>query len=200
MERILLDYGFPKENTKVKVRSPDGDTDFFDIVAGVLQGETLAPYLFITYQDYVLRTSIYLMKENSFTLKMQKSRRYSAETITDADYANDIALLANTRTQAESLLHSLERAACCINTEKTEYTCFNKKEDTSTQNGSSLDKSTYLGSSVTSTENDINMRIAKAWTAIDRLAITWKSSLYDRIKHIFFRAVVVSILFYGCTI
>ena len=30
-------------NTKVKVRSPDGDTDYFDIVAGVLQRETLAP-------------------------------------------------------------------------------------------------------------------------------------------------------------
>ena len=28
--------------TKVKARSPDGDTDYFDIVAGVLQGGTLA--------------------------------------------------------------------------------------------------------------------------------------------------------------
>ena len=35
------------KNTKVKVRSPDGDTDFFDIVVGVLQRNTLAPYLFI---------------------------------------------------------------------------------------------------------------------------------------------------------
>ena len=32
-------------NTEVKVRSPDGDMNFFDIVAGVLQGDTLAPYL-----------------------------------------------------------------------------------------------------------------------------------------------------------
>ena len=43
-------------NTKVKVRSPDGDTEYFDIVAGVLQGDTLAPYLFIICLDYVLRT------------------------------------------------------------------------------------------------------------------------------------------------
>ena len=53
MEQILLAYGIPKEtvaaitilyrNTKVKVRSPDGDTEYFDIVAGVLQGDTLAP-------------------------------------------------------------------------------------------------------------------------------------------------------------
>ena len=57
MEQILLAYDLPKEtvatimmlykNTTVKVRSPDGDTDYFDIVAGVLQGDTLAPYLFI---------------------------------------------------------------------------------------------------------------------------------------------------------
>ena len=42
-------------NTKVKVRSPDGDTEYFDIVAGVLQEDTLAPYLFIICLDYVLR-------------------------------------------------------------------------------------------------------------------------------------------------
>ena len=68
MEQILLAYGIPKEivaaitilyrNTKVKVRSPDGDTEYFDIVAGVLQGDTLAPYLLIICLDYVLRASI----------------------------------------------------------------------------------------------------------------------------------------------
>ncbi len=54
MEQILLAYGLPKEtvttimmlyrNTKVRVHSLDGDTDYFNIVAGVLQGDTLAPY------------------------------------------------------------------------------------------------------------------------------------------------------------
>ena len=44
-------------DTKVKVRSPDGDTDYFDIVAGVLQEGRLAPYRFIIRLDYVLRTS-----------------------------------------------------------------------------------------------------------------------------------------------
>ena len=56
-------------NTKVKVRSLDGDTGYFDIAAGILQGDTLAPYLFIIYLDFALRTSIDLMKENNFTLK-----------------------------------------------------------------------------------------------------------------------------------
>ena len=68
IEQILLAYGIPKEtdasitilyrNTKVKVRSPDGDTEYFDIVAGVLQGDTLTSYLFIICLDYVLRKSI----------------------------------------------------------------------------------------------------------------------------------------------
>ena len=48
------------------------------------------------------------MKENGFKLAKEKSKRYPAQTITDTDYTDDIALLANIPTQAESLLHSLE--------------------------------------------------------------------------------------------
>jgi hypothetical protein len=40
------------------VHSPDGDTDFFDITTGVLQGDTLAPFLFIICLDYVLRKAL----------------------------------------------------------------------------------------------------------------------------------------------
>ena len=59
-------------NTKVKIRSPDGDTEYFDIVAGVLQGDTLASYLFIICLDYVLKTSIDKIKENGFELTKKK--------------------------------------------------------------------------------------------------------------------------------
>ena len=68
MKQILLAYGQPKEivaaimilygDTKVKARSPDGDTDYFDIVARVLQWDTFAPYLFIICLDYVVTISI----------------------------------------------------------------------------------------------------------------------------------------------
>ena len=61
------------------------------------------------------------------------------------------------------------------------------------------DKFTYLGSSVSSTENDIDTRQTKAWTAIGRLSIIWKSDLTDEMKRSFFQAAVVSILLYGCT-
>ena len=99
MEKILLSYVLPKEtvavitilyrNTKVKVRSLDWDTEYFNIVAGVLQADTLAPSLFIICLDYVLRTLIDKIRENSFELTKKRSRRYPAKIITDADYADD---------------------------------------------------------------------------------------------------------------
>ena len=214
MEQILPAYGLPKEtvaaimmlyrNTKVKVYSPDGDTNYFNIVAGVLQGDTLAPYLFIICLDYMLRTSIDKIKENCFKLTKERSRRYPTQTIIDADYTDDIVLLANTSAKAENQLQSLERAAAGIglhvNAHKTEYMCFNQTGDISILNGSSLklvDKFTYLGSSVLSTKTDINTRLAKAWTTIDRLSVIRKSDLTDKIKRSFFQAAVVSILLYG---
>ena len=58
-----------------QVHSPDGDTDYFDIVNGGIQGDTLALYLFSICLDYILRTSIDLMKENCFKLAKERSRR-----------------------------------------------------------------------------------------------------------------------------
>ena len=68
---------------KVKVRSPDGNTDYFDIVAGVLQGDTFAPYLLIICLDYVFRTSMDEMKDSGLT----------AHTITNEDHVDYIALV-----------------------------------------------------------------------------------------------------------
>ena len=121
MKQILLAYGLHKEtataimmlyrNTKVKVRFPDRDTDYFEIVAGVQRGDTLTPYLFIICLDYLLLTPTDNTKDNGFNMTMERIRRYPAQTITDAGYADDISLLANTPAQAETLLDSLERAA-----------------------------------------------------------------------------------------
>ena len=95
MEQILFAYGLPKQkkkktvaaimmlyrNIKVNVRSPDGDTDYFDIVAGVLQGDIQAPYLFIIFLDYVLRTSIDKIKENGFKLTKEKKQKVPRKKI-----------------------------------------------------------------------------------------------------------------------
>ena len=58
---------------------------------------------------------------------------------------------------------------------------------------------TYLGSSVSSTENNIDTWLMNAWTAIDKLSVIWNSDLTDKMKRSFFQAAVVSILLYGCT-
>ena len=79
---------------------------------------------------------------------------------------------------------------------------YNQTRHISTLDRTSLkqvDKFTYLESSVSSTEKDIDSRLTKAWTAIDRLSIIWKSDLTDKMKPSFFQAAVVSILLYGCT-
>ena len=80
--------------------------------------------------------------------------------------------------------------------------CYNQTGDITTLDGTPLklvDKFTYLGSSVSSIEKDIDTRLTKARTAIDRLSIIWKSDLTDKMKRSFFQAAVVSILLYGCT-
>ena len=79
---------------------------------------------------------------------------------------------------------------------------YNQTGYISTVDGSPLklvDKFTYLGSSVESTEKDIDMRLTKAWTAINRLSIIWKSDQTDKMKRSFFQAAVPSILLYGCS-
>ena len=80
IEQILLTYGFPIETVTaiMMLHLSDGDTDYFNIVAGVLQEDILAPYLFIICIDYMLKMSIDKMKDNSFKLVKERSRRYPA--------------------------------------------------------------------------------------------------------------------------
>ena len=65
---ILKAYGLPPimldaiklchQNLKANVISPDSDTDIFKIYAGMMQGGTLAPFLFVTFLEYALRNAI----------------------------------------------------------------------------------------------------------------------------------------------
>ena len=86
--------------------------------------------------------------------KKARNMQHSLKLLRIQDYADDIALLTNTPTQAESLLHNLEQAAggigLHVNADKMEYMCF-KQGDISTLNDGSLklvNKFTYLGSSI----------------------------------------------------
>ena len=182
------------KNTKVKVRSPNGNTD---MVAGVLQENTLAPYLLTICQYYVLRTSINLMKEMVSSWQRKESEDTPHKLLRTHTTAMT-ALLANSPAKTEFQLQSLERAAggisLHVNADETEY----MRQHLYTILKLVV-KFTYLRSSVSSNENDINAQLAKVWTAFDLLLVIWKSDPTDKIKRIFFQAAVVLILLYEWT-
>ena len=67
------------------VRSPDGDIPFFKITTGVLQGDTIIPFLFIICLDYVgtLSNSLKDIKNLGLIITERKSRRYPSTRVTD---------------------------------------------------------------------------------------------------------------------
>ena len=85
----LRAYGIPVEivdvinimytNTTAQVLSADRDTEFFEILAGVLQGDTLAPYLFIIALDYTMRQAVGNESNLAFTLDRSQSRQHLAK-------------------------------------------------------------------------------------------------------------------------
>ena len=81
MEEMPLVSGLPKETAipilykymNARVRSPDGDTDFFKIITGVLQGDTLA--LVIACSIDLLLTVTY-SKKQGLTEKENVRKRF----------------------------------------------------------------------------------------------------------------------------
>ena len=217
MMKILRAYGIPEqlvnaisklyEETQAKVLSPDGETDYFEILAGVLQGDTLAPYLFAIVIDYVMRRAIGdKAHELGFTLYPRKSRRVHSVNVTDLCFADDIALLANKYQQAQELLRLVETEAAKVglhvNGSKTKLMSFNQDEpsNVTTTSGYKLkevDNFKYLGGWMKSTEDDIKVRKALAWTVCHKLRKVWTSSLKRSIKVGLFIATVESVLLYN---
>lgn len=220
MFEILGLYGIPETiidairvlytNTSSTILTPDGETEPIDILAGILQGDTLAPFLFIMVLDYVLRKSLDINNICGFQLHPRKSSRHPAVYLTDADFADDIALISNSIENAQILLNSLESAANCVglylNDSKTEYMSFTKSNDSidnmiiKTVKGYILkrvDDYKYLGSFASSSEKDFKARKGMAWSACNDLNKIWTSKLAPRIKIKIFCATVEPILLYG---
>ena len=208
MEQILRANGLPKEtvaaimmlykNTKVKVRSLDEDTDYFDIV-GVLQG------IPVYYLPRLRASNVYRFNKRKQLHAGKKKKQEIPRTNYYGRRLRRWHSASGKYTHPSRIpLHSPEGAAAGIglyvNADKLECMCFNQRGDISTDGPLKLvDKFTYLESSVSSTENDINARLAKAWTSSDRLSVILKSDLSDKLKRSFFQAAVISILLYGCT-
>ena len=138
--RILTANGIPSNllqaiekmytNTKAKVISPDGETESFDITAGVLQGDTLAPFLFIIVLDYALRKAMDGKEDDlGFTITPRRSRRHPKEVLADLDFVDDIALPSDEIEQAQELLLRVEKeckkVGLGLNAKKTKSLAYN---------------------------------------------------------------------------
>ena len=117
-------------NTKSIVKTDDGDTDFINISGGVLQGDTLAPFLFIICLDYVLKKALDRNNDLGFTVIERRSKIYPAIKITDMDYADDLDIITIKTIEAIILLHKIENAAkeigLSINTGKMKLISINQ--------------------------------------------------------------------------
>ena len=134
MFEILDLYGVPTQiietikilytDTSATILTPDGETSSFPIKAGILQGDTLAP-LFIIVVDNVLRMSVDQINGMGCQIQPRREPRSPAMYLTDADFADDIALISGCLENAQALLKSLESAANCVglylNETKTDY-------------------------------------------------------------------------------
>ena len=178
MFKILLAYGIPKsivdaikiiyDNSCAKIATPDGETDFFDILAGIFQGDTLAPFLFILVLDYTLKQAYEVSSHDTgITIEPKRGTRHPAIRLHDSSYADGIALLNHSLKLAEELLHTVEKAAQTVglhlNADKTEVLTINLPDtyNVKTMKGVKLKNVKsfkYLGSYVPSFEEDFKVR------------------------------------------
>ena len=207
-EQLVIAIGKLYENFKARVISPDGETELFEILAGVLQGDTLAPYLFIIILDYAMREALKGREEElGFTLQQRLSRRHDPIVLTDLDFADDSALVSESLVQAQIMLERVETSTAKIglhlNSDKTEVMLFNQ---TTTPTLSSRNKQEikqvsdfkYLGAWMSSSSKDIGVRKGQAWAACNKLKKIWSSGMRRTTKIRLFLSAVEPILMYGC--
>ena len=122
--------------------------------------------------------------------------------MTHADNADDVGLLTNITAPAEYLLLAPSYAAgdICLHmiADKTEIMCFKRGAIFILVVTSKISRQVHLVSNISSTEYDVSIRLAKAWTTFDRLSIIWKSDLSNKIKKDFLQGVAVLIQQYEC--
>jgi sorting nexin-29 len=205
---ILSFYGVPDilieavmelyNNTSASVRTSHGPTDTFCTSSGVLQGDTLAPFLFVVTLDYVLRQS--LKDEDAY-----QSSSSPAMPLQALAYADDIALLCRDSITAQSQVSRLfleaMKIGLHISSSKTEvlYIGTDASELTLPNNEriKVCQDFRYLGISVLHPDTAFNERYSQAWKACHSLSCIFNSDATDATKTRLFKAVIEPILCYG---
>ena len=219
MFSILRHYGIPEKivnaiktiykNSRSAVIVEGNISEEFEVTTGVLQGDTLAPFLFIIVLDYVMRKAeadnTNDKGEHGFITNLRESVRRPATSINDLDFTDDIALLENSLEQSQlQLQYTSNRAkevGLEVNIKKTEAMTNQAKNGTIKLDGETIkwvENFKYLGSMMLSSETDIKIRKGQAWGAFWKMKDIWKSiKISLTLKINIFKASCLSILLYG---
>ena len=215
MFATLRHYGIPETlvnaiqvlytNSSSAVMVDGNISNPFSVSTGVLQGDVLAPFLFIILVDYLLLRSS--DSGSGVLTHLRKSRRYPAKVINDLDFADDIALLESSISRAQSQLTRTAKAAAdlglVISAPKTEYIAINCSPQPPLEvYGSTINNIPdfkYLGSMMASSSGDFKRRKGLAWTAFWKLEHLWRCPtipISTKVK--LFNTTCVTVLLYGC--
>ncbi|XP_038063002.1 uncharacterized protein LOC119733684 [Patiria miniata] len=139
MFAVLRHYGIPEPlvnafqvlyNSSSAVMVDGSISDLFQVSTGVLQGDVLAPFLFIIIVDYLLKAAS-STEDSGVVTHPHRSRRHQAKMLNDLDFADIIALLESSTSRAQSQLSRTATAAAdlglTISVTKTEYMSQNLK-------------------------------------------------------------------------
>ena len=216
MFSILRHYGIPEvivnaisvlyNNSKSAVMVDGNLSDPFEVTTGVLQGDVLAPFLFIMLIDYLMKRATE-DTESGIVTHPRQSRRHPAKFLNDLDFADDIALLEssipNAQVQLTRTAAAAEHLGLIISVPKTEYMTVNCNPQPSLevygQQISHVSDFKYLGSMMASSISDLNRRKALAWAAFWKLEKIWRNSSISLATKIrLFNTTCVTVLLYGC--
>ena len=192
------------DNTSASVLTADGETGVFNTSSGVLQGDTLAPFLFILLLDWVLRVAI-PDDSNGFLITRKIGKRHPEQRISVLGYADDLALVSSSPAGAQAMLNSLvttaHRVGLKVNPRKTEVLHVPGPNNDIMLEGKTLpvcNKFTYLGGQVPSCREDLRHRKSLAWLAFNRLRVVFNSTiLSDSLRAKLFAATIETVLLYN---
>ena len=191
-------------DTTASVLTPDGETEEFETSSGVLQGDTLAPFLFLLLLDWVLRVAI-PDDTNGFLLLRRVGRRVPEQRISLLGYADDLVLVSSTTAGAQAMFTSLvttaRRVGLLVNSSKTEVLCVPGPQADILLGDEPLPscrKFVYLGGQGPSCREDFLRRKRLAWAAFGRLRPVFSSTaLSDGLRARLFGATVETVLLYN---
>uniref|UniRef100_A0A672M130 Reverse transcriptase domain-containing protein n=1 Tax=Sinocyclocheilus grahami TaxID=75366 RepID=A0A672M130_SINGR len=164
----------------VLANTDTGHTDFFAIETGVRQGCILSPFLFIVALDFVMRKA--MVRPNAGIDCDGQNR------LTDLDFADDIALLAENSCHLQEITSSLHEEAAKvglhISAEKSKVMHISAQADMPRikVDGSDIEEVSrfmYLGSTIGQdgdAEIDVKCRIGKATSVFQQMCKTWSST------------------------